>query len=266
MANQPQGGGFAQYVNVTDRALTPIPVPEGANEEAVKQTAIKVSALFNPAMSSWMAMKYRARIDDFTAEDRAFSVLIVGVTSTSGKIAALFARHLGAKSIIGVARNAEQLNNMEVSGTIDEAILLDSNDVSKTDFSILSKGFESYPLVVLDYVYGPAVSALFEALPRSAMQSENLEIRYVHIGTLGKDAKVPIDGPLLRSKNVSISGAGPGSWSMKALAKATPGIINAIVNVIPAERWREEYGVVERSLEQVEEAWTDTKGRTTFVM
>lgn len=265
MANKPQGGGFAEYVNANGRALTPIPVPKGASDADVRKIGIKVSALLNPAMSSWMALKYRARIDEFKADDRTFTVLIVGATSTSGRIAALFARHLGAKSVIGVARNAEQLDNMKSSGTIDEAIVLDS-DVSKTDFSLFTKGFETYPLIVLDYVYGPTASALFNALPRSAMQSENLEVRYVHIGTLSRDATLPIDGPLLRSKNVTISGAGPGSWSMKALAKATPGIIDAIVNVIPARGWEEEYGVVQRSLEQIDEAMADTKGRTTFVL
>lgn len=261
---KPQGGGFAEYANADNRAITPIPVPSNASEKEQNEIGIKVASLINPAMSSWMALKHRAHIADLDS----FSVLILGVTSASGKIAALFARHLGAKKIIGVARSQSALADLKGRGDIDEAIVLDSSDPSKTDYSVLSNpdniGF--YPLVVLDYIYGPAALALLSALPSSPNQSESLEVRYVHIGTLGKDQDISLPGPLLRSKNVIISGSGPGSWSVKKLAGETPELVKAIAEVLPAENWREQYAVVERTLEEGEVAWEKKNERTVFVV
>lgn len=267
-AAKPQGGGFAEFVNADDRAITPISVPSGASEQQSRDTGVKVASLINPAMSSWMALKHRAHIDDFTSAGTPFSVLILGATSTSGRIAALFARHLGAHKVIGVARSQSALANLKARGHLDETIALDTSDPTKTDYSILSNpdniGF--YPLVILDYIYGPTVLSLLSALPSSPNQSENLEVRLVHIGTLGKDQELSIPGPLLRSKNVSISGSGPGSWSVRKLAQETPELIKAIVEALPGDKWKEEYGVVERSLEEDSVAWERKDERTVFVI
>lgn len=260
-----KGGAFAEYAVVDDRAVTAVPVFDGASEELRRELAVKVAALVNPAMSSWMAMKYRAHIDGFRATGQDWNVLILGATSTSGRIAALFARHFGAKSVLGVARDAGALESMRQKGVIDQAIALDKNDVSGTDWSVLQKQ-EVYPLVVLDYIYGSTALSLMNALPRAASMAEQLAVQWVHIGTLGREPEIALSGPLLRAKNITISGSGPGSWSMKALAKEMPGMIEAIVEVLPAEGWKEEYGVVERGLEDVKEAWEGGKGRTVFVM
>lgn len=266
LANEPSGGGFAEYVNVDDRLLTPVPVPSGSSEEATKRVGIKVASLMNPAMSSWMALRHRAHISTFTSSNTPWTAVILGVTSASGRIAALFARHMGAKSVIGAARNASDLETLKSRGIIDAAIPLDKTDVSKTDFSVLSQSLDSYPLVVLDYIYGSAALALLNALPRSANKSEQLEVRYVHIGTLSREFDMALPGTLLRMKNVTISGAGPGSWSVRALAKDTPELAQTIVDVIPSEGWEAEYAVVERRLEDVDAAFADTQGRTVFVV
>ena len=270
LANKPQGGGFAEYANPISRTLTPIPLPTDVSEPQARNTGVKVASLINPTLSSWMALRYRARIDDFTGSGTPFTVLILGATSTSGRIAALLSRQLGAKRVIGVARDASALSQLKSRGTLDDTITLDSEDVSKTDFSLLSDPANlengTFPLVVLDYIYGPTALALMSALPSAASQAENLEVRWVHIGTLGREAEIALPGPLLRGKNVTISGAGPGSWSVKALARENADMVKAIVEVVPDQGWQEEYGVVQRRLEDVEAAWADLKSRSVFVM
>lgn len=62
----------------------------------------------NPALSSWMAIK--ARTKDLPEN---FTILIMGATTVSGTVAISLARKLGAGKVIGVARNAETLENWD---------------------------------------------------------------------------------------------------------------------------------------------------------
>lgn len=264
MANKPApSGAFADYITVDNFAISDFPSLADASEEQKISTAIKVASLMNPSMSSWMAMKRRAHIDDFAAEGREWNVLIIGVTSASGRLAALQARHLGASKVVGIARGTEQLEGLKTRGVIDIAIPLDQEDPMKTDFSLWRQVF---PHVILDYVYGPVASAVLKSIPHSARQAEIAEARYVHIGTLGREPTVVLDGPFLRSTNITISGSGPGAWSLKALAKETPAMIEAITKLVKDEGWEEEYGISKRSLQDVAAAYDDMKARNVFVM
>ena len=264
MSNKPApSGAFADYITVDNFAITDFPGLADESEQVKTATATKVASLMNPSMSSWMAMKYRAHIDDYAASGKEWNALIIGATSASGRMAALQARHLGASQVIGIARNAEQLESLKAKGVIDIAIPLNKEDPTKTEFNLWRKVF---PHVILDYVYGPVASAVLKSIPHSARSAELAEARYVHIGTLGKDATIPLDGPLLRSTNITICGSGPGSWSLKALAKETPAMITAIVSLVREERWEEEYGVSKRTLEEVGAAYEDVKARNVFVM
>lgn len=264
MANKPApGGAFADYITVADFAVKPIPISTDAPDEVKTSIATKIAALMNPFMSSWMAMKYRARIDDYAAEGKQWNVLVIGVTSASGRLAALQARHLGASQVIGMARGAEQLEALRAKGIIDIAIPIDTDDVSKTDLSLWRKVF---PHVILDYVYGPVASAVLKSIPHTAQSAELAEARYVHIGTLGRDPVIPLDGSFLRSTNVTISGSGPGSWSLKAFSRETSAIIDAILKLVQDEDWEIVYGVTERKLEDVAAAYQDAKARNVFVM
>ena len=258
LTSKPCTGTFTEILTVDDSAIVPLELPPSTNS---KEAAVKIAALVNPTLSSWMALRFRANIS--TLDN--WNCLILGVTSTSGRIAAMIARHLGATRIIGAARDATALEYLKMDGTLNETIVLDKKDVSKTNFSTLVTE-QNFPHVILDYIWGLTALAVLNQIPRSAMFAEKLEVRYIHVGTLGGETDVAIPGPLLRAKNVTISGSGPGSWSVKALARETRDMATAIVNVLPSENWKEEYNVVERTLEQVDEAWEDTVMRSVFVM
>lgn len=147
VGSRARGEGFAEWVVVDERAVTEVSVSvptrdgdgasdggeEERNREREREVGVKVAALVNPALSSWMAMKYRANIDEFgdTRRGRSWSVLVLGATSASGRMAALFARRLGAARVIGVARDAEALGKLKAKAVIDESIVLDSEDVRR---------------------------------------------------------------------------------------------------------------------------------------
>lgn len=152
------GGSFSTTLNVPMDSV--FPLPETADP-------IQVAALLNPAMSSWMAL--RARTSGL--QDKKFTVVIMGVTSASGSIAIELCRHLGAGKIIGIARNATKLAELE----LDVAIQLQPK-VEDTDYSAL-KGCEVD--VILDYVYAAPMAHFLGCLKQRGM------VQYVQIGSLG---------------------------------------------------------------------------------
>lgn len=221
------GGGFAEYVTVPKAAT--VPVPAGADP-------VHIAGLVNPGMSSWMALA--ARVDNLPKD---FTVAIVGVTSLSGKVAVEFVRGLGAAKVIGVARNAKDMAALE----LDQAVVLAGNPAD-TDFSGLGDVD-----VILDYLYGPVIVALFNAL------DSKVPTQYVQIGSLAAlDANLP--GAMLRSKNITMRGAGPGSWSLPHFGKELPSLLAAVAKLPDMD-------LKVRKLEEANEAWAATKERTVFV-
>lgn len=223
-------GSFAEYVNVPRQAL--VPLPEGSDPA-------NYAAGVNPAMSSWMAITQRT--NDLPQN---WTALIVGATSASGRLAVFAAKALGAGKVIGVARGEEALKGVE---GLDEHVVLQDN-VADTDFSSLE------PDVILDYVYGDVAYHLLTKLKTKK------PVQYVQIGTLSGKAEISLVGPLLRSTNLTIRGAGPGSWSLSALGKE-------LETLVPAMAKWPSVGAVPIPLKDIEKAWNDRsiKGRIVFV-
>ena len=214
-------GSFTEYAVVPERRV--FPLPDGVDP-------LQAAAFVNPAMSSWMAFK--ARVSNLQP---GFSVLILGATSASGTLAISLARSLGAGKVIGAARNADALASLG----LDETIVLQDN-VSETDFSKANDVD-----VVLDYLYGPVVEHLFKTI------TPTKPLQYVHIGSLaGLDISLP--GAVLRSKDITIRGAGPGSWDLKALSTEMPALLQAFSQAKPGK-------VNVLSLKDIEQTW-NTKG------
>ncbi|EXJ56495.1 hypothetical protein A1O7_06839 [Cladophialophora yegresii CBS 114405] len=223
------GGGFAESIAVPKQSVTPI--PEGADP-------VVIAGLTNPGMSSWMA--FAGRVDPELP--KGFTVVIMGVTAISAKVAVQFARAKGAGKIVGVARNAKE---MAAIADLDERITL-ATDAGGTDFSSLGDVH-----LILDYLYGPAVVALLNQLKSS------VPTQFVQIGTVaGNDIALP--GAVLRSKNITIRGAGPGAWAMSQFAKELPDLLDAVAKLPDME-------LTVRKLEEVDAAWGNKKERTVFV-
>jgi NADPH:quinone reductase-like Zn-dependent oxidoreductase len=191
-------GSMAEHVNVPRRSM--MPVPEGVDP-------IQAAGIANPAMSSWAALKLRT-----SNLPKDFSVLIVGATSASGRVAVYLARALGAKRIIAAARNQAALESLGA----DENIVL-ADEPGKTDFSTIGEVD-----VILDYVYGPLAVHLLNSLKTTK------PVDYIHIGSLSGDMEISLPGAVLRSKPLTIRGSGPGGWSTRDLAAVMPDLLEAL--------------------------------------
>ena len=215
----PQGGSFQEVLNVPKHAV--IPVPHGGD-------LVQVAGLVNPVMASWMGIKYR------TANlPKDFSVLILGVTSTSGSVAISVARALGAGKVYGCARSAAKMQPLGLDGTIELKSVAEETDfTSVADVDL-----------VLDFLYGPATAQFLKtAKPTTPMQ-------YVQIGTV-VDLTMELPGDLLRSKDITLRGTGPGSWRMQQYVEQLPGMVALIASGKVKKQVFKEI-----KLDDVEKAW-----------
>lgn len=215
---------MAEFVNVPVQDVTP--VPEGADP-------LLVAGLVNPAMSSWMALRLRTK-----NLPEKFTALVVGATSTSGGIALALARRLGAGKVVGCARNEAKMKTMGFDATV---VLREP--ATETDFSSIASDTD----VILDYVYGPVTAHLLESLkPKRPLQ-------YVQIGTLA-DGNISLSASMLRSKDITIRGAAPGSYNVEESSKEEPELIKA-----SAEIKGQKFKIVD--FNDLEKEWADEKDR-----
>ena len=194
---------FSEYVNMPKASV--MPLPEGIDP-------IQAAGITNPAMSSWAALKLRT-----SNLPKDFSVLIVGATSASGRVAVHLAKSLGAKRVVAAARNRSALDSVGA----DETIVL-ADEAEKTDFSTVGEVD-----VILDYVYGPLTVHLLSSI--KAVKP----VDYIHIGALSGQMEIILPGAILRSKNVALRGSGPGAWNPQELGKIMPDLLTALKTVPP---------------------------------
>lgn len=203
-AMTPTGGSFTEKINVPKAML--IEVPTGADP-------IQIAGLVNPGMSSWLAVKYRTK--DLP---RDYKVVILGATTTSGSLAIDLQRQLGAGKVVGIARNVTKLQSLSLDDYIELKV-----PASDTDFSAAADAD-----VILDYLWGAPAIALLRSLPAFTKP-----FQFVQIGSMsGVEAPFPSD--VLRSKNIVITGSGPGSFMIPQLTEGIKSLIQeGLVGVSP---------------------------------
>ncbi|CAK7230990.1 hypothetical protein SCUCBS95973_007760 [Sporothrix curviconia] len=225
---------LAEYANVDKARL--VPIPAGADP-------ITVAALTNPVSSSWLALTERVR--DLPAN---FSVLVLGVTGTSGRTAVPVARKFGAGTIIGAARNEKALQALVADGSIDKYIVLsgEGNALGKATAALGPVD------VILDYVYGTATATVLNALQTNA---DGAPTQYVNIGTIAQDETITLNAQTLRSKNLTLAGSAPGSYSLASAGKQVPGIV-ALAATLPKPA-----DVVPYALSEAARVWDTDEAR-----
>lgn len=233
MGMAPDFGSFTEYVNVDSKAGVPVP-------KTVDPAALAASV--NPGMSSWMALT--TRCFDLPS---GFTVLILGATTASGELAASLSRTLGAGHVIGVARNVDALKNIR---GLDRWIELKGD--GGTDYS----GLEDVD-VVIDYIYGDAALHLLSSLPKGR------HVQYVQVGSMSGQDSIALPSAVLRSKNLTMRGAGPGAWSLAELGQQMPKLIQALAGITLKQPQKFPF-------EQFNKVWSDgglaKKGRIVFTM
>lgn len=167
---------------------------------------VRVAGLVNPASSSWLALRLRARI---VAGE---TVMVLGATGASGRLAIQIARLLGATRVIAVARR-------DVDVGADATILLDDG-YGAALASELRRGID----IVLDYLWGEPAARTFETI--LATRAEH-RLRYVNIGQ-SAPGEVTLSPHVLRGTDLELTGSGLGSISRADLGRELPPLVDRI--------------------------------------
>jgi len=221
-----------------------IPLPDGVDD-------VTAAAIANPGMSSWAALKERARL---VAGE---TVLINGATGVAGRLAVQIARHLGAKKVIATGRNAQALEELETVGA-DVTIALTLPD-EELEAAFLEQFKGDGVHVVLDYLWGKSAEMLIVAAAKA--DNDDVAVRYVDIGSMS-GGEITLPAAALRATNLTLMGSGIGSVSMAGLLGAINGVMQAVV---PGKLQIETEAV---PLASVEENWNKDSGgsRVVFVV
>lgn len=174
-----------------------VPVPDGVSDETA-------AALINPALAAWLPLAWRAKFQ------RGETVLIIGATGTSGKLAAAAARSLGAGRIVAAGRRQDVLNGLGADATVD--LRLEGEALTRR--FIEAAGAGGYD-VIIDYIWGSATEALLAALTNHhlapADNDSGYGVRLVNVGAMAAPS-ISLPAAVLRSSRLQILGSGTGNF------------------------------------------------------
>lgn len=204
----------APFGSMAQAAVVPssqcVTLPEGLDD-------ITAAAIANPGLSSWAALKERAR---FT---RGETVLINGATGASGRLAVQIAKYLGAKKVIATGQNPSALQSLKALGADETIILVEDTDVLDRVF----KGhFESGINVILDYLWGKSAERLL--ISGSQAVKEGVPIRFVQVGNASGE-NITLPAAALRSAAMELMGSGLGSVPLTRIVGVVDELFQATV-------------------------------------
>jgi len=180
---------------------------------------VTAAAIGIPGVSSWAALKERARLV------KGETVVVNGATGTAGKLAVQIAKHLGAKKVIGTGRDSEVLKQIVMLGADETVSLLQSSEELETEFRrVFSKGVN----VVLDYLWGMSAERLIIAAAKEG--AVGFPIRYIAIGAVS-DPNITLPNAALRSSSLELMGSGIGGIQIERLIQIMGELMRAVIPV-----------------------------------
>lgn len=190
------GGPRRPYGAMAQRTVVPrlfcFPVPEGVDDDTA-------AALPNPGVSAWLSLTWRAKLVP------GETVLILGETGVTGKLAVQIAKLVGAGRVIAAGRNQQVLSTLRGLGA-DATIRLDNADQDLARAFIDEAGDTGFG-VIIDYLWGRPTEVLFTALTRTEFAPMRSETRLVQVGeSAGPTISLP--AAVLRSTALTILGSG----------------------------------------------------------
>jgi NADPH2:quinone reductase len=201
------GGPRAPYGTMAERTVVSrgwtMAVPDAVDD-------VQAAALPNPALSSWLPLVWRAKLE------RGETVLVLGATGVAGKLAVQIAKHLGAGRVVAAGRNARVLETLPELGA-DAVVALNQSDDDLTAAFRRAGPFD----VVLDYLWGRPTTVLLGALGGHDLRAEPMRTRVVEIGSMAGPT-IPLSAETLRSAWVEIHGSGGGSIPRAAIFETLP--------------------------------------------
>jgi NADPH2:quinone reductase len=220
------------------------PVPADLDDRAA-------AVIPNPGVSAWLSLKHRARLAP------GETVLILGATGVTGKLAVQIAKILGAGRVVAAGRNQQAMSTIHELGA-DGAVQLDRPDAELIEafrHEAGEKGFD----VVIDYLWGRPTEALLAAITRAEFAVTGSEMRLVQVGE-SAGPSITLPAAVLRSTALTILGTA-GIPPMDVLTEA----LRQVMDHASRGKLRVESEPV--PLSEIESAWDrDVRGRRLVVI
>lgn len=195
-------GAMAEQTVIDQRRS--IALPEGTDP-------ILVAAAVNPVMSSWVALRQRIQFES------GQSVLVLGATGSSGRMAIQVAKHFGAGQVIGAGRDRRRLSELAGLGA-DATVPLDNASA----LADLARDVD----VVIDYLWGPLTADLLGSI--AATRSDpGKPLTWIEIGSVAGPS-ADIGSAALRAMRLQIVGSGQGSVPTRGYLSEMPELIREI--------------------------------------
>jgi NADPH2:quinone reductase len=186
-----------------------IPIPDSLDD-------ITAAALFNPGLSSWLALTWRAQLAP------GETVLILGATGVAGKLAVQIAKRLGAGKVIALGRNAQVLSQLSHLGA-DVTISLNQPGQDLTE-AIANAAGSTGIHVIIDYLWGRPTEAVIAAITRQGLTHVAPRVRLIEVGQMAGPT-ITLPASVLRSSGLEISGIGAGNIPIERIMEAMPQLI-----------------------------------------
>jgi NADPH:quinone reductase-like Zn-dependent oxidoreductase len=232
-------GAMAERTVVDLRRV--VPLPRNADP-------IRIAAVMNPAMASWVALRRRVRFR------RGQGVLILGATGNAGRCAVQVAGRLGAGRIIAAGRGVERLRDLPVLGATRTVDLGEGPEAVGRQLADAGKDVD----VVLDFLWGePTRAALYAIIPNRTREGQLLS--WVQIGSVA-GLEAPIPSAALRAVNLRIVGSGQGSVAPRTYRSEIGKLAKEVL------RGTFDAPVREVRLSDVEAAWGESGGTERVVI
>ena len=232
-------GTMAQY-SVADSQAT-FPIPDGLDDAVA-------AAAWNPGLSAWLALGWRCPTEP------GQTVLILGATGVTGKLAVQAARHFGAGRVVAAGRNQQVLDTLADLGADATIQLRQPDDALAASFA-REAGEHGYD-VVLDYVWGHPTEVFLSSIEHHDIVPRSSRVRLLQGGEMAGPV-ISLPASALRSVGLEILGAGTGTMPPMDVITGT---LSELLDLLTAGKIRVD---VERvPLSDVAGAWRrDQQGR-----
>lgn len=201
---------------------------------------VLAAAIVNPAIGAWLPLSWRGRLS------KGETVLILGATGATGRIAVTASRLLGAGRIIAAGRNRAVLDCLGADEIVD--LGMDDTQLRMRFAELVAAGID----LVVDYVWGRPAELLIASFEKIGGERP---ARLVSVGEMAGPT-VTLPSTVLRGSWLEIIGSGTGNFpSVDALRSTVAEILeHAQLGAIGID-------LEEQPLSNVEKAWNETSSR-----
>jgi NADPH:quinone reductase-like Zn-dependent oxidoreductase len=230
------GGARDPFGTMAEVAPVPrgfyIPLPDDLDD-------VTAAAIMNPGMAAWLGLTWRAALQP------GETVLVLGATGTSGRIAVRLAGRLGAGRVIAAGRDQAVLDRLVESGDTAATVrLTGEGDAAAIRAAAGAAGIH----VIIDYLWGRPAEAAIAAITRRGLMHVAPRVRHVQLGQ-SAGPTITLNAEVLRSSGLEIVGSGAGTVPVAEIMKAIPEFMAlASTGELPID-------IAEMSLADVESAW-----------